>query len=268
MDLKQVENQRSELLLFVIALVMIFLGAIAYITFRQGQGLLVPALTIVSLLACLYVIDKERRLRNLQKKLVEDLVNEQNRAASLETRLKEITALYRAISTVNSVVEPEDTFDTVLRAGLELVGADRGSIMLIDDLDERLKIVSAEGLTHTVVAQTRQRLGRGVAGWVAEHCEPVLLDGDVTDDERFVDTYEIEGDKLRSSLSVPLHLRGEVLGVLNMSLTDRATRDELTDYDLRMTAVFAQHASVAIENARLRLASAMADVPKVSEVEL
>ena len=266
MDLQRVESQRSELLLFVIALVMIFLGAIAYMTFRGGEGLLVPALTIVSLLACLYILDKERRLGNLQKRLIREIVDEQDRSASLESRLKEITALYRAISTVNAVVEPEDTFDAVLRAGLELVGADRGSVMLLDDLDERLKIVSAQGLSQAIVAQTRQKLGQGVAGWVAQQRKPLLLDGDAKDDDRFELTLEIDDDDLRSSISVPLHIRDELLGVLNMSLTVRASKVELSEYELRMAAVFAQHATAAIENARLRLAASMADVPSVSEV--
>ena len=35
---------------------------------------------------------------------------------------------------------------------------------------------------------------------------------------------------------------------------------EFTEYELRMTTVFAQHASVAIENARLRLAKSMVGV--------
>ncbi len=266
MDLKRVESQRSELVLFVIALVMICLGVIAYISFRQAQGLLVPALTIVSLLACLYIIDKERRLRNLQRKLIQELVDEKDRSASLETRLKEITALYRAISTVNSVVEPEDTFDAVLRAGLELVGANRGSIMLIDELDERLKIVSAQGLSQIIIAQTRQKLGSGVAGWVAKHCEPVLVDGAAKDDARFEDTFEIDDDELHSSISVPLHLRDEVLGVVNLSLTGSASNDELTEYELRIATVYAQHAAAAIENARLRLAAAMSGIPAVSDV--
>ena len=260
MDLKSVESQRSELLLFVVALVMIFLGAIAYISFRNGQGFLVPALTIVSLLACLYIIDKERRLRNLQKRLIRELVDEQDRSASLESRLQEITALYRAISTVNSVVEPEHTFDAVLRAALELVGADRGSVMLLDELDERLKIVSSQGLSQTIIAQTREKLGQGVAGWVAQQCKPVLLDGDAKDDDRFEHTLEMEDDDLHFSMSVPLHIRNEVLGVLNMGLTARASKEELSEYELRMATVFAQHAAVAIENARLRLAASMAGV--------
>ena len=35
---------------------------------------------------------------------------------------------------------------------------------------------------------------------------------------------------------------------------------------MRMATFFAQHAAVAIENARLKLAATMADVPSVSEV--
>ena len=101
MNLKQVESQRSELLLLVILLLMIFLGAIAYISFRQEQGFLVPALTIISLLACLYIISKERRLKKLQHQLTKKLIEEQDKSTSLESRLKEITGLYRAISTVN-----------------------------------------------------------------------------------------------------------------------------------------------------------------------
>ena len=261
MNLKQVESQRSELLLLVILLLMIFLGAIAYISFRQEQGFLVPALTIISLLACLYIIDKERRLKKLQHKLIKELIEEQDKSTSLESRLKEITGLYRAISAVNSVVEPELTFDTVLRAALELVEGNRGSLMLIDDRDERLKIVSAQGLRDTVVAQTRQKVGKGVAGWVAHHCEPVLLAGDVSVDDRFEDPVERE-EELHFSISVPLHLRGEVLGVLNLGLTPNASKREFSEYELRMTTVFAQHASVAIENARLRLAKSMAGVAR------
>ena len=117
------------------------------------------------------------------------------------------------------------------------------------------------------MAQTRQKLGQGVAGWVAEQRQPLLLDGDLTDDERFENLFEIEDDEITSSISVPLDLRHELLGVLNVSLTERASREALTEYDLRMLTVFAQHAAAAIENARLRLAAAMTDVPTAPEVQ-
>jgi GAF domain-containing protein len=52
---------------------------------------------------------------------------------------------------------------------------------------------------------------------------------------------------------VPLRLRDRVLGVMNVGMVTDEPRDAFTDYHLRMVTIFAQHASVAIENARLRL---------------
>ena len=134
--------------------------------------------------------------------------------------------------------------------------------MLLDELDERLKIVSALSHRSADATETRQ----GVAGWVAQECEPLLLEGDAKEDDRFEYTSGIEDEALLASISVPLHIRDEVLGVLNMSVTGRASKDELSEYELRMATVFAQHAAAAIENARLRLTAAMAEVPSVSEV--
>ena len=101
--------------------------------------------------------------------------------------------------------------------------------MLLDELDERLKIVSAQGLSQVIVAQTRQKLGQGVAGWVAQSRKPLLLAGDAREDERFEDLFDVE-EELKVSISVPLLLRGEVLGVLNRSSTSKALKDSLSDY--------------------------------------
>ena len=258
MDLKHVENQRTELLQLVLLLVMVFLVVVTYLSFRRDQGYLIPLLAVVSLLACLYVIGRERRLKKLHGQLIHQLVDEQHRSASLESRLKEITRLYRAISTVNSVSEPERTFDAVLRAALELVDGDRGSVMLLDASEEFLVIASAQGLSDSVVTATRQKVGTGIAGWVVQQCEPVLLGRNPEEDERFRELRENED--VHFSMSVPLHLRSKIMGAINIGLTPDAPRKDFSDYDLRMVSVFAQHASVAIENARLRLAQLTASL--------
>lgn len=252
MDLKHVEHQRTQLLQFVLLLVMVFLGFVSYQSFTSQRAYLISSLAIVSLLACLFVLKKERHLKRLQAELIQTLIDEQAKSSSLESRLMEISALYRAISTVNSVAEPEWTFDAVIRAALDLAQGSRGSVMLLDE-DSHLKIVSAHGLSDAVVNQTRQRLGHGVAGWVASNAEPVLLRGDARNDGRFVEIDDHD-EELSCSISVPLQVRDEVLGVLNVGLSPDAEKQDFSEYDLRIVTVFAQHASVAIENARLRLA--------------
>ena len=100
-------------------------------------------------------------------------------------RLRELTALYRAIAAVNAIAEPDAAADSVLVAALDLVGADTGSIMLVDEEGENLVIAAAEGLSRAVVLSTRQRIGEGIAGWVAREAAPLLLNGTARGDERF-----------------------------------------------------------------------------------
>jgi transcriptional regulator with GAF, ATPase, and Fis domain len=256
-ELSHVEKRRTELLQFVLLVTIMVLAVATFLSIRQQQGFLIPALTGICLSACLYVIGKEQNLKRLQARLVRELVEkerlvaeEQSKSASLETRLKELTELYRAISIVNSGTDPERTYDTVLRAALELVAGDCGSIMLVDEVGDHLTIAAAQGLDEAVVAQTRRKIGEGIAGWVAEQREPVLLKGKVEEDERFRDIVEREED-VDISISVPLLLRNKVMGVLNLGATQSRRREEFSNYDLRMSTIFAQHATVAIENARL-----------------
>lgn len=251
MKIAQVDDQRTQLLQFVLLLVMVSLGFIAYLSFTRHEGWLIPALTIVSLLGCLYAIGKERRLRVLQGRLVGELVEEHKKSSGLELRLKDLTALYRALSRVSAVAKPEQTYDAVLHSALELVGGDLGSIMVPDDDAEMLAIVSARGLSNNVVTETRQHVACGVAGWVATHREPVLLTGKASEDERFHEVVSHE-ETPDFSASVPLLLRDDLVGVMNLGVKPGEPREPFSEHDLRLVMIFAQHAVVAIENARLR----------------
>ena len=252
MDTSRIDKQRTELFHFVLWLLLVLLGAMSYFSFKHFQGSVLPWLTIVALLACLYAVGRERQLTKQRQQLRHDLIEEQDKSASLEGRLMELSGLYRAISAVNAGTSPEATFDTVLRSALGLVEGNRGSLMLLNEDEDYLVIAAAEGLSEDVVAETRQHVGEGVAGWVAENREPLLLVGSALEDERFESTRAPEVP-LTCSISVPLTLRDSLLGVLNIGIVSDEPREGFGDYHLRMATIFAQHASVAIENARLRL---------------
>ena len=122
--------------------------------------------------------------------------------------------------------------------------------MLLDGAGDCLVIVSSQGISPAIVAQTRQKVGSGVAGWVAETGEPVLMSGEAQDDERFRGTVVLE-EKVLYSIAVPLSLRNKVMGVLNLGVTREQFVEAFTEHELRIATIFAQHASVAIENAHL-----------------
>jgi transcriptional regulator with GAF, ATPase, and Fis domain len=271
MDILQVEKRRSELLQLVVVMIMLFLGLVTYQSVQNDEGYLVPALGLLSLFACLYVIGQERNLKQLQQQLVDELVmkdrqvvqlgrefsdtrhrlkDEEGKKVQVEGRLHEVSVLYKAISIVNAVQDPRRTPDGVLRSALDLVEADCGSIMLLDGQGANLVIAAAHGLSDDVKHQTHQAVTEGIAGWVVRHKEPLLVTEELKNDPELKPLMQHDR-RDQTAMSVPLQVRGQVIGVINLSVSEQAPKRQFDDRDLRLVALFAQHASVSIDNGRL-----------------
>jgi sigma-B regulation protein RsbU (phosphoserine phosphatase) len=132
--------------------------------------------------------------------------------------------------------------DRVLEQAIDLLQADRGSIMLLDEDLEELVVRASRGLQAW--REFRVPLGEGIAGWVAEHGEPLILH-DAVSDERFRGV----NPNIKSALAVPLRVEGKVIGVLNVSTTLEEKRYDYLDMEHLIS--FADMAAAAIENARL-----------------
>jgi sigma-B regulation protein RsbU (phosphoserine phosphatase) len=132
--------------------------------------------------------------------------------------------------------------ESVVEQAVELLGADRGSIMLMDEETGELVVRASRGLDSAL--EYRMPLGEGIAGWVASRGEPLVLQ-DVVSDHRFTGT----DPSVKSALAVPLNTDGKVIGVLNISNTARKRRFDHSD--LEHLSSFADMAAVVIENARL-----------------
>ena len=124
-------------------------------------------LVLLTLAFALYVLEKEVHLRRLTRLLLDERVL----TAALSNRLKELAALVTVGKAVNSVLNLTQVLDIILSSALELLGADGGSIMLLDEPDE-LVAVCVRGNSHAEGA--RLPVGEGIAGFVAEHREPLL----------------------------------------------------------------------------------------------
>ncbi|MFN3699379.1 MAG: transporter substrate-binding domain-containing protein, partial [Dictyoglomus sp.] len=111
-------------------------------------------------------------------------------------------------------IEEGPFLESLLREILDLVDADAGSIMVYDEEDNLLRIVAGIGLPEEVIRNTVLRIGEGIAGWVAEYREPLVLE-DVYKDRRFViiePRFEI-----KSSICYPLIHENKLVGVLNIN---------------------------------------------------
>lgn len=141
-----------------------------------------------------------------------DLAGAQRHAADLDERLDVLGGLGEGL------VDARDASAVLARAAAEVarrMGAGATSIMLVEG--DELRLRASVGLPTDVLLGRGQRLGEGIAGWVATSGEKIVLRGRVTD-ERF---QGVDPDA-RESISVPLRVGNDVLGVLSVKRPQEA----------------------------------------------
>jgi len=141
-----------------------------------------------------------------------DLAGAQRQAAELDERLDVLGGIGEGL------VDARDASAVLARAAAEVarrMGAGATSIMLVEG--DELRLRASVGLPTEVHLGRGQRLGEGIAGWVATSGEKIVLRGRVTD-ERF---HGVDPDA-RESISVPLRVGDDVLGVLSVKRPQEA----------------------------------------------
>jgi diguanylate cyclase (GGDEF)-like protein len=178
------------------------------------------------------------RLRRLTRRCVA----EQSRVAVLDERLRVVSRLHDAGRAVNSVHELDHVLGTILNGVVDMLGAETGSVMLVED--EELRGVAAVGNERALGA--RLSFGEGIAGRVAVVRNAMLINGEVSDGN--FPGLRPRRTPVESAISVPMVERDQLIGVLNVT----APATHLFNHrDLEAARAFAEYAAAAIAKARL-----------------
>ena len=196
---------------------------------------------------------RERVFGDRDVALLQPLVELTAAAMVQAERLTRMTAQFRALHVIDvaltSSLQLDRVLDLILEKAIALVGAEHGSLRLLDSETGVLVLRAhlGEGWTDEVCAFTF-RLGQGITGWVAQHQQPYLCH-DALNDPINVVLFE----EMRSGVAVPLFegfgenaTPGELIGVLLLESTRLAAFDER---DVELLEALAQVAVIAIQNA-------------------
>lgn len=160
---------------------------------------------------------------------------------------KELSALRLIISEINSTLELDKVLDLIIQKAVQIVEAERESLMLFDHKTEELYIKSSIGLSKKTVSTVRIAPGEGIAGWVFKEGKPLLVkEGEK--DPRFK-KFENVNEELKSIISVPLKIKDQIIGVINID--NKRKGDIFNMDDLQLLSTFANQAAIAIQNAKL-----------------
>ncbi|MCQ3975316.1 MAG: hypothetical protein DPW09_17880 [Anaerolineae bacterium] len=161
---------------------------------------------------------------------------------SAEQLLRQQESLRQVIESISSELELRPLLTRIVRHACELIGADNGTIGLVD---EQAGVIRTEAIFEMPAAELGAEMppGVGLAGQVWLTQQPLILDryGDVDQPLRTeLSEYTVIG--------LPIFWREKMIGFFGIGT---APPRRFTPHDVETLTVFARHAAIAIENARL-----------------
>ena len=162
---------------------------------------------------------------------------------------KQLEAISKVSKTITSNLYLEDILKLIVTVTAEITDSKICSLMLIDEKTGDLVLKATQSMSEAYNKKPHLKIGEGVAGKVALKNEPIAV-YDISNEPEYRSKAIAEKEGLKSLLSVPLSVRGNVIGVLNSytSYPHKFTKDEIN-----ILTTVASQASIVIENAGLML---------------
>jgi sigma-B regulation protein RsbU (phosphoserine phosphatase) len=161
--------------------------------------------------------------------------------------MERLRTLVEASKLINSSIEPDTLFASILTVARNELHVDRGTLYFVDDAKQEIWTKIAGELSSEI----RLPIGKGLAGSVAATGEPLILHN-AYDDPRFDRSLDQKtGYRTRSMLCVPIKNRGQrVVGVLQLL---NKTNGAFGPRDLEFLSGISDHMAIAMENATLHM---------------
>ena len=174
-------------------------------------------------------------------------ITERKRAEyALRRKAEELAALQITVLEITAPHDLPTLLQTVVERAAQLLGARSGGIYLSNPGSREVRCVvsynTANDYTGTIL-----KYGEGAAGTVAQTKEPLIIDDYRVWDKR-ADVYE-EEQPFTTIISAPMIWMNQVTGVIHV--LDNVESRRFTETDLALLTQFANHATIAVENARL-----------------
>ncbi len=169
--------------------------------------------------------------------------------------VKQIEAISKVANLITSGMYLEELLRLIVQVTAEIMNSKISSLMLVDPQNKELMVKATQSISEAYNKKPNIKLGEGIAGEVAVVNKPITV-LDVRQDKRYLNQDIAKKAGLVSLASVPLAVKGRVIGVLNCYTSKK---HEFTKHELQLLAALANQAAVAIENAELDLKARSAE---------
>lgn len=201
-----------------------------------------------------YVEVSASPLRDMSGKITQvvELTRDVTESKELEKRILEANRHLLALNAIASTVSQSLSLDIILNnaldKALELIEAEAGGILLLDEKTKTLSYRAHCGLSDKFVqGAATLAVGEGVAGMAAQRGETLVVE-DVSQDPRVSRRPLVDEEGLKAFVSVPLKSKERVVGVLNIASRSPRT---FSQQERQLLTALGHQLGIAIENAQL-----------------
>jgi nitrate/nitrite-specific signal transduction histidine kinase len=168
---------------------------------------------------------------------------------AMRRQIEHFGVLRRITQELVSEVDIDCLLQNILRSAVQVMRGTAGSLILLDEQEDELVFRVVEGGGGPRLHGKRMARQQGIAGWVLENQEAVIVD-DTSQDQRFyAEVPRSVGYSVTSMICVPMIVRGKPIGVIQILNKQDNERFDETDKALLLT--FAAQSAIALRNAQL-----------------
>jgi two-component system NtrC family sensor kinase len=165
----------------------------------------------------------------------------------VETRHSDLRALLEVSLAVNSSLVLDDVLQLVMMKAIELMQAERGLVMLLDEYGE-LQVKAVYNLCREDMVQDEFKISTSIAREVARTGRSIYS-SDAQNDNRFAQQQSVIELHLRSIMCVPIKVKDRIFGVCYLDNSSHARM--FLKSDLYLFELYAQMVANALHNAHV-----------------
>jgi HD-GYP domain-containing protein (c-di-GMP phosphodiesterase class II) len=167
----------------------------------------------------------------------------------IKEKAERLVLLSQLSQILNSTLDHKEIRRRAMEAATRLMKAEAGSLLLVNEEKGQLYFEVALGDREEDIKMISLNFGEGIAGWVAQHGKPLIVNSPEKDRRFFRGVDERTEFKTRNIICVPVRVKEKIVGVLEA--VNKQGGGRFNKEDLSLLTSLADQVAVALDNSRL-----------------